>query len=90
MDTDDLSIDAYDAILRKAEMFHHDLTLQFGVLTSFCENENEYLEKALLTIINWESNIESATCAIFFDNIHISHNYREGHIPIPFLNFIYF
>lgn len=69
MDTDDLSIEAYDAIIRKAEMFHHDLTLQFGVLTSFCENENEYLEKALLTIAKWESNIEPATSAIFYDNI---------------------
>ncbi|MDP2303665.1 MAG: hypothetical protein Q8N03_14700 [Ignavibacteria bacterium] len=69
MDTDDLSIEAYDAILRKSEMFHHDLTLQFGVLTSFCENENEYLEKSLLTITNWESNIEQSTRSIFYDNI---------------------
>ena len=30
----------------KAEKFHHDLTLQIGVLSGDCENETEYLDKA--------------------------------------------
>jgi hypothetical protein len=47
MDTDDLSREAYKAVITEAEKFDHDLTLQFGVLASHCDNENEYLQSAL-------------------------------------------
>jgi len=33
MDTDDLTNKTYNAILGEAEKFHHDLTLQFGLLS---------------------------------------------------------
>lgn len=69
MDTDNLSIEAYNSIIRKAEAFDHGLTLQFGVLSSDCKNENEYLEKAVLLIEDWESDIESAVDDIFYENI---------------------
>lgn len=46
MDTDDLSTEAYQAILIEAEKFNHDLTLQFGVLASSCKDEKQYLLKA--------------------------------------------
>lgn len=46
MDTDDLSIEANEGILMQAEKLTHDLTLHYGVLSSDCENENEYLDKA--------------------------------------------
>ena len=46
MDTDDLSREAYDAIIIEAEKLTHDLTLHFGVLSSSCEDESEYLEKS--------------------------------------------
>jgi len=36
MDTDDLSREAYDAIIIEAERLAHDLTLHFGVLSSSC------------------------------------------------------
>jgi len=73
MDTDDLSIEAYNSIIKIAEAFNHDLTLQFGVLSSKCNNENEYLEKSLLLIEDWESDIESAVNKIFYENIpHIN------------------
>ncbi len=69
MDTDYLSEQAYDAVIRKAEKFHHDLTLQFGVLASDCKNESEYLKEALLFIKECESNIEEAIEEIFYENI---------------------
>jgi hypothetical protein len=46
MDTDELSREAYKAVIIEAEKFNHDLTLQFGVLASECEDENEYLQKS--------------------------------------------
>ena len=46
MDTDDLSREAYDAIIIEAEKLTHDLTLHFGVLSSSCKDESEYLEKS--------------------------------------------
>ena len=69
MDTDDLSEEAYEAVIRKAERFHHDLTLQFGVLASDCKDETEYLEQALLLIKKCESDIEEAIEEIFYENI---------------------
>ena len=46
MDTDDLSREAYDGILIEAEKLTHDLTLHYGLLSSDCKNESEYLDKA--------------------------------------------
>ena len=45
MDTGDFSEEAYKAIIVEAEMFNHDLTLQFGLLSSDCKNENDFIEK---------------------------------------------
>jgi hypothetical protein len=46
MDTDELSREAYDGILIEAEKLTHDLTLHYGLLSSDCKNETEYLDKA--------------------------------------------
>ncbi len=46
MDTDDLSKEAYYAILMEAERLTPDLTLHYGLLSSDCENEAEYLDEA--------------------------------------------
>ncbi len=46
MDTDDLSEKAYKGIIIEAEQFSHDLTLYYGLLSSECEDEAEYLTKA--------------------------------------------
>jgi len=43
-DTDDLSDESYNAIMREAERFHHDLTLQFGLFSSECSDENMFTE----------------------------------------------
>ena len=47
MDTDDLSREAYDGVLLEAEKLTHDLTLHYGVLSGDCEDEADYIEKAL-------------------------------------------
>jgi hypothetical protein len=46
IDTDDLSREAYDGILIEAEKLTNDLILHFGLLSSDCKNETEYLDKA--------------------------------------------
>lgn len=46
MDTDDLSIEAYEGILIEAEKLSHDLTLHYGLLSGNCKDETEYLDKA--------------------------------------------
>jgi len=46
MDTDDLSKEAYASIIIEAERLSHDLTLHFGVLSSSCKDESEYIEKS--------------------------------------------
>jgi hypothetical protein len=42
MDTDDLSENAYQAVLIEAELFHHDLTLQLGVMAGRSKTEDDY------------------------------------------------
>ena len=46
MDTDNLSNETYNAVILEAEKLVHDLTLQFGVLASSCQDETEYLRKS--------------------------------------------
>lgn len=41
-----MSREVYKGILIEAEMLTHDLTLRYGVLSSECKNEEEYLLKA--------------------------------------------
>ena len=46
MDTDDLSREAYNGIIIEAEKITHDLTIHYGLLSSVCKNETEYIDKA--------------------------------------------
>jgi hypothetical protein len=46
MDTDDLSRKAYNAVIIEAEKLSHDLAIQFGVLSSRCREETEYLKRS--------------------------------------------
>ncbi len=70
MDTDDLSVETYKAILIEAEKFHHDLTLQFGVLAGDCKTDNEYLDVSESMIKEWltDLDLEEIIMDIFFDN----------------------
>ena len=53
MDTDDLSLPTYNGIIIEAEKFNHDLTLQFGLLASECEDDDDYLNQAEEMINDW-------------------------------------
>ena len=69
MDTDDLTDETYEAIIGEAESFHHDLTLQFGLLSYDCENEEEYIEASKELIKQLRECEESELEDIFFENI---------------------
>jgi hypothetical protein len=69
MDTDDLSQEAYKAIMIEAERFNHDLTLRFGVLSGICNDEEEYLEKSLLLIEKIKKAKKYQLEDIFFGNV---------------------
>lgn len=70
MDTDDLSRETYSAVLITAEKFHHDLTLQFGLLSYDCDNDNEFLNESEALINNWleQSDLKYVVEDIFFDD----------------------
>ena len=44
MDTNDLSRETHVAIIDTSERFHHDLTLQFGVLADSCNTITNFLK----------------------------------------------
>ena len=68
MDTDDLSTETYRAILTEAEKFNHDLTLQFGLLSGDCKDEQEFIDKST-QLINGLKIAESEDLEdIFFGN----------------------
>ena len=81
MDTDDLSKEAYEAILVEAEKFSHDLTLHFGVLSSKCQDESEYIEKSkklaeeILQLENYE--IEDLLFGNFQSREHLESTLRK-------------
>lgn len=68
MDTDDLSIEAYKAVIVEAEQFHHDLTLRFGLLSSHCIDEEDYLEKSKTLIDRMKRLTEGEFIDMFFGN----------------------
>lgn len=70
MDTNDLSRETYTAIIDTAERFHHDLTLQFGVLASACKTDNEYLDQSESMIKEWLTDwvLDEVIKNIFFDD----------------------
>jgi len=70
MDTNDLSRETHTAIIDTAERFHHDLTLQFGVLAGDCHSDNEFLDVSESIIKEWQTDwdLDEAIMDIFFDN----------------------
>jgi DNA-binding XRE family transcriptional regulator len=47
MDTDDLSQEAYKAVIIEAELFDHNLTIRFGLLSYDCEDEEQFLNESI-------------------------------------------
>ncbi len=68
MDTGDLSEETYRAIMIEAENFNHDLTLQFGLLSGECENEEDFIKKSILLIEEMEKYDEIDLYDMFFGN----------------------
>jgi hypothetical protein len=68
MDTDDLSEETYKAIMIEAEMFNHDLTLQFGVLSYQCKDDDDFIEKSTLLINEMKNYNENDLNDLFFGN----------------------
>ncbi|MCF8370724.1 MAG: hypothetical protein K9H64_03815 [Bacteroidales bacterium] len=66
MDTDELSVEAYKAIITESELFNDDLTLQFGLLSDDCSDEDEFLEKSLKLIKKIKSYGPNTLDEIFF------------------------
>jgi len=68
MDTGDLSEETHRAIMIEAEMFNHDLTLQFGLLSSNCKDENNFIEKSIQLISEMKNYDDIDLDDIFFGN----------------------
>ena len=66
MDTDELSEKTYEAILSEAERFHHDLTLQFGLLAQDCKDEQDYIHQATKLIEELKTLDEVEIDDLFF------------------------
>jgi hypothetical protein len=79
MDTNDLSRETHSAIIDTAERFHHDLTLQFGVLASDCTTDNEYLDQSESMIKEWltDWNLEGVIMDIFFDDTPRKQDFKK-------------
>ena len=68
MDTGDLSEEAYLAIMIEAERFNHDLTLQFGLLSYHCKDEDDFIEKAVSLILEMKKFDKFEIDDMFFGN----------------------
>lgn len=69
MDSGDLSEEAYRGILVEAEKFNHDLTLQFGLLSVECEDEDEFVKESAVLIKEMENYSHVDLDDMFFGNI---------------------
>ena len=68
MDTGNLSEETYRAIMSEAEGFNHDLTLQFGLLSGECKNEDDFIEKSIQLIEEMKNYDEFDLDDMFFGN----------------------
>lgn len=66
MDTDNLSREAYCAIIAEAEKFNHDLTLQFGLLSGNCNDEQEFIDKSAQLINEFKMADTGSLEDVFF------------------------
>lgn len=69
MDTDDLSREAYRAIISEAEKFNHDLTLQFGLQSGDCNDEQEFIDKSTQLINELKTADSVDLDDIFFGDV---------------------
>lgn len=69
MDTDNLSRETYRAIIAEAEKFNPDLTLQFGLLSDDCKDEQEFIFKSTQLINELKITGLEDLEDIFFGNV---------------------
>jgi len=67
MDIDDLSNEAYEAVIGEAEDFNEHLALQFESLAYGCDEEDEFLTKSLELIDVLNLANKEILSSIFFD-----------------------
>lgn len=68
MDTGDLSVEIHQAIMIESEMFNHDLTLQFELLSGNCIDKNKFIEKSIRLINEMKKYNNIDLDNIFFGN----------------------
>ena len=68
MDRDDLSKDAYRAVIVDSDRLHQDLTLRFGLLAEGCSDEYAFLEECRLLTLELKRLKPNDFADIFFDN----------------------
>jgi len=79
MDTNYLSRETHTLIIDTAERFHHDLTLQFGVLADYCNTDNEYLDESESMIKEWltDWDLEEVIMDIFFEDAPRKEDFKK-------------
>ncbi len=78
MDTGDLSEETYRAIMIETELFNHDLTLQFGLLSSYCKDENDFIEKSIQLISEMKKYNDIDLDDMFFGNPPKMNNFHAA------------
>jgi hypothetical protein len=68
MNTNELSLKVYQAILLAAEHAHKDLALQFGMLAKLSNNEADYISKSKQLIALMQSYDADEVDAIFVES----------------------
>lgn len=68
MNTNELSLKVYEAILLTAEQAHKDLALQFGMLAKLSKDEADYISKSKQLIALMQSYDADEVDAIFVEN----------------------
>lgn len=68
IDTDDLTDKKYNAIIAEAEKFNHDPTLQFGLLSYSCKDEDAFVAASKKLIEKMLKYNKANLADIFFDN----------------------
>jgi len=76
MDTGDLSDETYRAIMIEAEMFNHDLTLQFGLLSCDCKDEKDFIDKSIQLIYQMKVYDKIGLDNMFFGNLPKMNNFH--------------
>ncbi len=66
MDVDELSREVYKAIMIESEKFNHDLTLQFGLLSYNCNDEQDFIEKTAMLVKELKLASNDVLKEIFF------------------------